>query len=341
MRSIPGTSGSGRAMTAILDVSGYTLEYLTRAGAFRALDDVSLSIAPDEVLGLVGESGSGKTSLAWAIMRHLPRNAWEPAGAIRLAGEDLMAADARRVASLRGRQIGMVFQDPATSLNPTLPLGLQVTEVLVRHRGMDRRAAWREGIELLRRVELRDPEAMMRRYPHEVSGGEKQRVVIATTFACRPELIIFDEPTTALDVITGGRILDLFRRLREETGVAGLYISHDLALVSRVAERVAVIRRGRVVEQAAAHTVFRAPAAEHTRTLVDAVPRPGRRLVGDAPGAETLIAAREIGVRYDRPRLFGRREVTGRMGSAWICARERSWVWSASPARANPRSLAR
>ncbi len=247
-------------------------------------------------------------------MRHLPRNAREPAGAIRLAGEDLMAADARRIASLRGRRIGMVFQDPATSLNPTLPLGLQVAEVLVRHRGMDRRAAWREGIELLRRVELRDPEAMMRRYPHEVSGGEKQRVVIATTFACRPELIIFDEPTTALDVITGARILDLFRRLREETGVAGLYISHDLALVSRIAERVAVIRRGRVVEQAAAHTVFRAPAAEHTRTLVDAVPRPGRRLVGDAPGAETLIAARGIGVRYDRPRLFGRREVTGAHG---------------------------
>lgn len=301
-------------MTPILEIDNYSMDYLTRGGAVRVLDGVSLSIGPGEVLGLVGESGSGKTSLAWAIMRHLPNNARERNGAIRLSGEALTRMDARRVAAIRGRRIGMVFQDPATSLNPTLPLGRQITEVLRRHRGMAKAEAWREGVELLRRVELRDPEAMMHRYPHEVSGGEKQRVVIATAFACRPELIIFDEPTTALDVITGARILDLFRRLREETGVAGLYISHDLALVSRVADRVAVIQRGRVVEQAPADRIFRAPADAYTRKLVEAVSRPERRLVADATEGAPLVGAREIGVRYGRPRLFGRRTVSAARG---------------------------
>ncbi len=159
----------------------------------------------------------------------------------------------------------MVFQDPTASLNPTLTLGRQLTEVLIRHRGLARDAAFKEGAELLRRVELREPEALMRRYPHEVSGGEKQRVVIATALACRPDLIIFDEPTTALDVITGARILDLFRRLRAETSIAGLYISHDLALVSRIADRVSVISSGRIVETEPADKVFVAPKEAYTR----------------------------------------------------------------------------
>ncbi|MBV9783991.1 MAG: ABC transporter ATP-binding protein [Acidisphaera sp.] len=301
-------------MIPILDIDGYTLEYRTRAGAVRVLDEVSLQIAPGQVLGLVGESGSGKSSLAWAVMRHLPGNAQELSGAIRLDGEDLRSMGARQLEAVRGRRIGMVFQDPATSLNPTLSLGRQVAEVLARHRGMSAAAAWQAGIEALRHVDLRDPAALMRRYPHEVSGGEKQRVIIATAFACRPELIIFDEPTTALDVITGARILELFRRLREETGVAGLYISHDLALVSRVAERVAVIRRGQVVEQADARRIFRAPTHDYTRALVQAVPRPERRLVTDGPGGPTVLAARGLGVAYGRARLFGGKPVMGARG---------------------------
>ena len=296
-------------MTPILAVAGYTLDYRTAAGTLRALDDVSLSIAPGEVLGLVGESGSGKSSLAWAIMRHLPANAAEH-GSIAFAGEELTRLGESRMAAIRGRRIGMVFQDPATSLNPTLPLGRQLTEVLRRHRGMSRAAAWQEGAALLRHVELRDPEALMRRYPHEVSGGEKQRVVLATAFACRPDLIVFDEPTTALDVITGARILELFRRLRAETGVAGLYISHDLALVARVADRVAVIRAGRILEETAADRVFVAPASDYTRRLVEAVPRPERRLVHDRPSGPVLIATRGLEVRYGRSRLFGAREIT-------------------------------
>ena len=301
-------------MSALLDIAGYTLDYRTQAGALRVLDNVSLSVERGEVLGLVGESGSGKSSLAWAIMRHLPGNAREAGGSILLAGTDLLRMGSRQIAALRGRRIGMVFQDPATALNPALTLGRQITETLTHHGGMRRAQAWQAAIEALRHVELRDPEALMRRYPHEVSGGEKQRVVIATAFAARPELIIFDEPTTALDVITGARILELFQRLRAETGVSGLYISHDLALVSRIADRIAVIRRGRIVEQAPARTLFASPTADYTKALVDAVPRPERRLVRDLPGERVLVTAESIGVTYGRPRLFGRHQVSGNRG---------------------------
>jgi peptide/nickel transport system ATP-binding protein len=301
-------------MTPVLQVDRYTLDYATRAGAVHVLDDVSLTIAKGEVLGLVGESGSGKTSLAWAITRALPGNAHEAQGTICLCGEDLREVSTTRLTAIRGRHIGMVFQDPSTSLNPTLTLGRQVGEVLQRHRGMTRAQAEQETIALLRHVELRDPEALLHRYPHEVSGGEKQRVVIATAFACRPELIIFDEPTTALDVITGARILELFQRLRAETHVAALYISHDLALVSRVADRVAVLERGRIVEEAPAADMFRAPTHPYTRRLVQAVPRPDRRLVFDTPQETTVLSGRGLGVRYGRARLFGRTQVTGASG---------------------------
>jgi peptide/nickel transport system ATP-binding protein len=300
-------------MTAVLAVHSYTLDYRTHAGTLRALDTVSLSIAPGSVLGLVGESGSGKSSLAWAIVRHLPLNARERAGAITFLGTDLLTADAAHVAALRGSRIGMVFQDPATSLNPTLPLGRQLSEVLVRHRRLSRAAAWRESVELLRRAELREPEALMRRYPHEVSGGEKQRLVIATAFACRPDLIIFDEPTSALDVITGARILELFQRLRQETKVAGLYISHDLALVSRIADRIAVLRGGRIVEQADAKRIFFTPVNGYTRSLVAAVPQPQRRLVSDPPSDAWLLSAMALNVHY-RQRPFRAERTSGARG---------------------------
>ena len=228
-------------MTAILSIQNYTLDYITTAGPVRVLHDISLQIAPGEVLGLVGESGSGKSSLAWALMRHLPGNAREVAGSLQLGDVDLQRLSPRELTKIRGRRLGMVFQDPSTSLNPTLTVGTQITEALIRHRSLKPRDASLLAIELLGHVDLNNPAAVMRRYPHEISGGEKQRVIIATAFGCRPDVILFDEPTTALDVITGARILELFARLRRETGVAALYISHDLALVTRVADRVAVL----------------------------------------------------------------------------------------------------
>ena len=292
-------------MTAILEIDDYSLDYRTRKGSVRVLDNISLSIAPGEVLGLVGESGSGKTSLAWAIMRALPPNAVEPGGRILLDGQDLRSLDSRSIADIRGRRIGMVFQDPSAALNPTLTLGRQITEVLRRHRRMDQAAATEAAIAALARVGLHDPYALMRRYPHQASGGEKQRVMIAAAFAAEPELIIFDEPTTALDVITGARILDLFADLRAETGVAALYISHDLALVARVADRVAVLDRGRIVEQAPARRIFTAPQAAYTKKLVAAVPRPDHPLPTQTPAAEKLLELDRISVTYATRKLFG------------------------------------
>ncbi|MGC2776794.1 MAG: ABC transporter ATP-binding protein [Bradyrhizobium sp.] len=291
-------------MTPALTITNYGLDYVTSAGAVEVLRDVSLDIAPGEVLGLVGESGSGKSSLAWALMRHLPANAREVSGSLRLGDIDLKALSPKQLTGVHGRRIGMVFQDPSTALNPTLTIGRQITEALMRHRGLKARDAKDLAIELLGHVELRDPAAVLRRYPHEISGGEKQRVIIATAFGCRPDVILFDEPTTALDVITGARIIALFARLRAETGVAALYISHDLAMMTHVADRVAVIRHGRVVEQAQASEIFRRPRHDYTKSLIAAVPRPERRLVHDTPGEAALLEARGIEVHYGRAGLF-------------------------------------
>ncbi|MBB3610164.1 ABC transporter ATP-binding protein [Rhizobium sp. BK602] len=288
--------------SSVLQIRDYCLDYLTANGTFHALKTINLEIRAGEILGLVGESGSGKTSLAWSIMRYLPGNAREVGGSIRLLGEDLAAKTAAEIGRMRGRQISMVFQDPGTSLNPTLSLGTQLTEALTRHRGLTKRQAWSEGEAMLARVGLKNPAQMMRRMPHEASGGEKQRVVIATAFACNPACIIFDEPTTALDVITSRQILDLFLDLQAETGVASLYISHDLALLSRTAKRVAVIRKGEIVEQGSVAEIFGAPRQDYTKELLAAVPRPDKRLVETRPSYETapLMEVENVSVHYGR-----------------------------------------
>ncbi len=290
-------------MSPILDICDYSLEYLVPQGAHRVLDAISLSVSKGEVVGLVGESGSGKTTLSWSIMRYLASNAREVSGSISLKGDNLLTMPQRQVEALRGGRLGMIFQDPSASLNPTLTLGEQVIEVLTRHRGLNTKEAWQLATELLSDVDLKDPAAMMKRYPHEVSGGEKQRVLIAAAFACRPDCLIFDEPTTALDVISSAQILGLFERLREETGVASLYISHDLALVSQVADRVCVLNQGKLVEEAPARTIFASPEDAYTRKLVAAVPDPARRLLAEEPLAQPqpLLQVNDLSVYYGRP----------------------------------------
>jgi len=269
---------------AVLSIEDYSLDYLLPKGdALKVLKNINLSVKRGEVVGLVGESGSGKTTLGWSIMRYMAANARERSGKIRLQGQDLRQMPQNQIEGLRGGKLGMIFQDPSASLNPTLTLGEQVTEVLIRHRGLNGKQAMELGIQLLTDVELKNPAAMMQRYPHQVSGGEKQRVLIATAFACQPDCLIFDEPTTALDVISSAQILELFARLREETGVASLYISHDLALVSSVADSVCVLEKGHIVEQAAANNLFSSAQHAYTQKLVAAVPDPAHRLVDDAP----------------------------------------------------------
>ncbi len=286
----------------VLSIENYSLDYETANGPFHALKSIDLSINRGEILGLVGESGSGKTSLAWSIMRYLPKNAREPGGRILLGGDNLLDKSERQMEAIRGRRISMVFQDPSTSLNPTLSLGTQLAEVLMRHRGLSRQQAWKEGEERLAHVGLKTPAQMMHRMPHEASGGEKQRVVIASAFACNPECIIFDEPTTALDVITSRQILDLFIELQAETGVASLYISHDLALVARTAGRVAVIKRGDIVEQGTVREIFTNPQQDYTRELINAVPDPAHRLVKDdvAVADKPLVKVENVSVHFGR-----------------------------------------
>ncbi len=286
----------------VLSIENYSLDYETANGTFHALKNIDLAINRGEILGLVGESGSGKTSLAWSIMRYLPKNAREPGGQILLGGDNLLDKSERQMEAIRGRRISMVFQDPSTSLNPTLSLGTQLAEVLIRHRGLTRQQAWKEGEERLAHVGLKTPGQMMHRMPHEVSGGEKQRVVIASAFACNPECIIFDEPTTALDVITSRQILDLFVELQAETGVASLYISHDLALVARTASRVAVIKRGDIVEQGPVRDIFTNPQQDYTRELIDAVPDPAHRLVKEdvVVAEKPLVKVENVSVHFGR-----------------------------------------
>lgn len=292
----------------VLEVSGYSLSYRTPNGLVHALRDIGLSIPRGRTLGLVGESGSGKSSLAWSILRYLPGNAEENDGQITLSGESLRDRTPREILEIRGRRISMVFQDPSTSLNPTMRLGEQLQEVLVRHRGLTSQEARDEGEAALARTGITHPGQMMRRYPHEASGGEKQRVVIAAAFACNPELIVFDEPTTALDIITAQAFLELFNGLQEETGVSALYISHDLGLVSKVADDVAVINKGRIVETGLCADVFRNPQDPYSRQLIDAVPNPNLWLGTPRPPADAprLLNAEGISVEYNRQTRLGR-----------------------------------
>ncbi|WP_118134535.1 ABC transporter ATP-binding protein [Oceanicella sp. SM1341] len=286
----------------VLDVAGYSMAYRTEEGRYDALRDITLRIRRGETHALVGESGSGKSTLAWAIMRYLAPNAEDTGGAILVSGEDMLGASKRDLDRLRGRKVAMVFQDPSSALNPTLRMGEQITEVLMRHRGMSRAQALAEAEAALTRTGIRRPAELMKRFPHEASGGEKQRVVIATAFACEPDLILFDEPTTALDILTAKQILELFVTLKAETGVAALYISHDLGLVSRIADTVSVIYKGEIVESGPAAEVLTAPRHAYTRRLLAALPRPDERIAVPAPAAQPpLLSVDTVSVRYGAP----------------------------------------
>jgi peptide/nickel transport system ATP-binding protein len=293
---------------SVLEVRDYSLSYDTPTGPLVALKDININVPYGQTHGLVGESGSGKSSLAWAIMRYLPDNAIENDGKILLSGESLRDRTVPQILEIRGQRISMVFQDPSTSLNPTMRLGDQLAEVLIRHRGLSQHQAQDEAEAALERTGITDPKAMMRRYPHEASGGEKQRVVIATAFACNPELIIFDEPTTALDIITAQQILELFNRLQDETSISALYISHDLGLVSRVAESVSVINAGEIVESGPRAEVFGNPRDSYTQALLAAVPDPKIWRGSPAPGPEApaLMSTDAVTVEYGRQSQIAR-----------------------------------
>jgi len=276
-RATPAASiDAGDAQGSLLHIRDLHVDYITAHGPLHAVRGVTLHIHRGEVVGLVGESGSGKSTVAYAVVRYLSPNARVVRGAILFEGMDMLGLPEADLHRLRGRRIGMVYQDPNTSLNPALPLGEQVAEMFRYHLAASREAAVRATIELFERVNLPDPVFMMRKFPHEVSGGEKQRVLIAIAFSLGPSLVILDEPTTALDATTAAEILELIRELQAETGIAALYITHDLGIVAQVARRLAVIYAGEIVEEGPADTVFTGPRHPYTRMLVASVPNPYR-----------------------------------------------------------------
>jgi oligopeptide/dipeptide ABC transporter ATP-binding protein len=258
---------------ALLAVRELAVSFGTLRGRLRVLDGLSFEVAPGEVVGLVGESGSGKSVTALAVMRLLGEQGAIDGGRVLLGGRDLTALPEREMLGVRGAEIGMIFQEPMTSLNPVFSVGFQVAEVLQEHRGLSRAAARARAAELLGEVGLPDPARRARDFPHQLSGGMRQRVMIAMAMACRPRLLLADEPTTALDVTIQAQILDLMRRLREEAGTAILLITHDLGVVAGTADRVLVMYAGQVVEAAPAPTLFARPLHPYTRLLLRSIPR--------------------------------------------------------------------
>ena len=256
----------------ILEVDGLCVEFRTRAGIVRALDRVGFSLAAGETLALVGESGSGKSVTAFALLGLLDAAGRVTAGRAVLEGVDLAAATPRIMAGIRGRRAAMIFQNPRAALNPIRPIGTQIADVLRRHAGLGRRAAGAEAVAMLRSVGIPDPERRARAYPFELSGGMCQRVVIAIAVAARPVLLIADEPTTGLDVTTQATVMDLLARLASENGMATLLITHDLALASERAGRIAVMHAGHVVEDAPTATLLAHPRHPYTKRLLAATP---------------------------------------------------------------------
>jgi peptide/nickel transport system ATP-binding protein len=290
-------------MTAALEVRGLTTRFDTRTGPVTAVDDVSFSVAPGRIMGLVGESGSGKSVTGFSILGLIEAPGRITAGEVLIEGEDLrlMGRDAMR--RMRGRKVSMVFQDPMMTLNPVLRVGDQMAMAVRVHEPMSKRAAWDRARVALETVGIPAAGERLSAYPHQLSGGMRQRVAIATALLHRPAVIIADEPTTALDVSIQGQILAEVRRLADETGTAIVWVTHDLTVVSSLADEIAVMYAGRVVESGAAGAVIGAPRHPYTRGLIDSVPglHPPGAPLPQIPGATPQLSHLPSGCPF-RPR---------------------------------------
>ncbi len=289
----------------LLEVQDLQTFFHAEGTVARAVDGVSFTVGAGETLAIVGESGSGKSVTSLSIMRLVPIPPGEIAGGrVLFRGRDLLALPEPEMRHIRGNEIGMIFQEPMSSLNPLLTVGEQIAEVVRLHQGLGRNAARQRAIQMLGRVNIPDPERRAREYPHRLSGGMRQRVMIAMALACRPALLIADEPTTALDVTIQAQILHLIRALQIEMSMSVLFITHNLGVVAQVADRVAVMYAGRIVEQGDVRTVFAAPLHPYTRALLRSIPRveavgrdPSRRLLS-IPGQVPSPVALPPGCSY-------------------------------------------
>jgi len=295
---------------ALLEIDNLTVSFDTEAGLLRAVDRISLEIAPGETLGLVGESGCGKSVTAASVLRLIPIPPGQIIhGTIRLAGKgDLLSLPAEELSSVRGQEVAMIFQDPMTSLNPVFTVEKQLGEVLRLRFGMDKRAARARSNEMLRTVGIPDPEARLGAYPHELSGGMKQRVMIAMALLSEPKLLIADEPTTALDVTIQAQILQLIRELQQRTGAAVLFITHDMGVVAEMCDRVAVMYAGRIVERGDVFEIFERSRHPYTTGLLQSIPRPGIAHKAQLPTIEGTVPSPlelPVGCRF-APRCWKR-----------------------------------
>jgi len=259
-------------VTPLLEVKDLRTSFFTEAGEVRAVDGVSFAVEPGKLMGLVGESGSGKTVSVLSIMRLLPERARIVGGSIHFEGQDLLALDEPRMRSIRGAKIAMVFQEPMTSLNPVFTIGSQIGEAIRLHQRTDRVETRRRTIDALKMVGIADPERRIGDYPHQLSGGMRQRVMIAMALACRPRLLIADEPTTALDVTIQAQILDLIRDLQRQLGLAVILVTHDLGIVAEYSDDVTILYAARVMEQTATPTLFHEPLNPYTLGLLASIP---------------------------------------------------------------------
>jgi oligopeptide/dipeptide ABC transporter ATP-binding protein len=269
----------------ILSVADLRTYFYTRDGVVRAVDGISYSVAEGETLGVVGESGCGKSISALSILRLVPQPGRIVGGAIRFQGKNLLEASEAEMRTLRGNRISMIFQEPMTSLNPVLTIGRQIAETVKLHQRVSAAAARARAVEMLRLVHIPEPEARLRQYPHQLSGGMRQRVMIAMALACNPKVLIADEPTTALDVTIQAQILELIQELKDQLGTAVILITHDLGVVAETAQRVVVLYAGRKVEEAKVEELFANPLHPYTKGLMAAIPRlDGGERLAEIPG---------------------------------------------------------
>ncbi len=289
---------------ALLEVENLQTHFRTPDGVNRAVDGVSFQVGQGETLAIVGESGCGKSVTANSILRLIPEPPGRIAGSIRFQGTDLLTLDEPAMRKIRGNDISMIFQEPMTSLNPVLTVGRQLGETLRLHQGLDKRAAEDRAVEMLNLVGIPEARRRVREYPHQFSGGMRQRVMIAMALACNPKLLIADEPTTALDVTIQAQILDLMRDLKHRVGAAIILITHDLGVVAEVAERVMVMYAGRKVEEAPVAKLFRTPRHPYTQGLLGAVPKLGSSVTGEETRlAEIPGLVPSLKTRIDRLRV--------------------------------------
>ena len=280
----------------LLEVKGLKTQFPTRRGVVHAVEDVSFSVDAGETVAVVGESGSGKSVTSLSIMRLLQEPGHVAGGSITFDGQDLLALSEKEMQQVRGDQISMIFQEPMTSLNPVYRVGDQIVEAIRLHTDLDKKAAWTRAVEMLRLVGIPSPEERARDYPHQMSGGMRQRVMIAMALSCNPKLLIADEPTTALDVTIQAQILDLIYKLRQDFGMGVLLITHDLGVVSEVADRVVVMYLGQVVETANVETLFEKPLHPYTLGLLHSIPR-----LEDEDSERLYTIKGQIPANLDRP----------------------------------------